>query len=141
MAHSSVHESAQVPTSRRRILLVEDDPDAALYATHILTRRGGCEVTHTSDPVAALALAAEQSWDLVLTDLNLPNMSGLEMLAALRRMRPGLPIVLYTAEPRDEWPASADGSGPDAILVKPVHADNLLDTLSTVISKGLVWDN
>ena len=141
MAHSSVHESAQVPNSRRRILLVEDDPDAALYATHILTRRGGCEVTHTSDPVAALALAAEQSWDLVLTDLDLPNMSGLEMLAALRQMLPGLPVVLITAKPRDTWSASADGYGPDAVLTKPVHADDLLDTLSAVISQGLVWDN
>jgi CheY-like chemotaxis protein len=141
MAPSSVQESAQVPASRRRILLVEDDPDTALFATHVLTRRGGFEVTHTSDPVAALALAAEQSWDLVLTDLDLPNMSGLELLAALRQMLPGLPIVLCTATPRDEWPASADGCGPDAILAKPLHADDLLDTLSGVISKALVWDN
>ena len=141
MASSSAQEPAQLPASRRRILLVEDDPDAALFATHILTRRGGFEVTHTSDPVTALALAAEQSWDLVLTDLDLPKMSGLEMLGALRQMLPGLPIVLCTATPRDEWPASADSCGPDAILAKPVHADNLLETLSAVISKGLVWDN
>jgi len=136
-----VQEPAQVPAPRRRILLVEDDPDAALFATHILTRRGGFEVTHTSDPVAALALASEQSWDLVLTDLNLPNMSGLELLGTLRQMLPGLPIVLCTATPRDEWTASVDGCGPDAVLTKPVHADNLLDTLSAVISKGPVWDN
>lgn len=141
MAPSSVQEPAQVPASRRRILLVEDDPDAALFATHVLTRRGGFEVTHTSDPVTALALAAEQSWDLVLTDLDLPNMSGLEMLGVLRQLLPGLPIVLYTATPRDEWPASARGRGPDAILAKPVHADNLLDTLSAVMSKRPVWDN
>ncbi len=140
MAPSSVQESAQAPAPRRRILLVEDDPDAALFATHILPRRGGFEVTPTSDPLAALALAAEQPWDLVLTDLDLPNMSGLEMLAALRQLLPRLPVVLCTAEPRDEWPVSADGCGPDAILAKPVHADTLLDTLSAVISPGLVWD-
>jgi CheY-like chemotaxis protein len=141
MVPSSAHESAPEPAPRRRILLVEDDPDAALFATHILTRRGGFEVTHTSDPVVALALAVEQSWDLVVTDLGLPNMSGLELLAALRQRVPGLPIVLCTAEPRDEWPTSADGSGPDAILAKPLQADDLPDTLSAVISKALVWDN
>jgi CheY-like chemotaxis protein len=134
MAPSSVQEPVQQPVSKRRILLVEDDPDAALFATHILTRRGGFEVTHTSDPVVALALAAEQPWDFVLTDLDLPTMSGLEMLAALRQMMPGLPVVLVTAEPRDAWPAFADGCGPDAILAKPVLAEDLLATLSSVLS-------
>jgi CheY-like chemotaxis protein len=134
MAPSSVHEFAPEPASRgRRILLVEDDPDAALFATHILTRRGGFDVTHTTDPAVALALVAEQTWDLVLTDLDLPTMTGLEMIAALRRMVPGLPIVLVTAQPRHEWPATADRSGPDAMLAKPVLADELLSTLSAVI--------
>jgi CheY-like chemotaxis protein len=142
MPPSSVQEPAPEPAPpRRRILLVEDDPDAALFATHVLTRRGGFEVTHTSDPVVALALAAEQSWDLVLTDLDLPNMSGLEMLAVLRQMVPTLPVVLCTAKPREAWPTSADGCGPEAILAKPAHADDLLNTLSAVISKALVWDN
>jgi two-component system OmpR family response regulator len=141
MAPPFAHESAQEPATRRRILLVEDDPDAALFATHVLTRRGGFDVTHTADPVVALALAAEQSWDFVLTDLDLPTMSGLEMLAVLRQMVPGLPVVLVTAEPRDEWPACADGCGPDAILAKPVMADDLLATLAAVLSEGLVWDN
>jgi CheY-like chemotaxis protein len=146
MAPSPVHEPAREPASRRRILLVEDDPDAALFATHILTGRGGFEVTHTPDPAVALALAAAQSWDLVLTDLHLPAMSGLELLAALRRMVPRLPVVLVTAEPPDAWSASADaGCRPDAILAKPVLADDLIDALSAVISAvisaGPVWDN
>lgn len=136
MAPSSVHEPAQEPAPRRRILLVEDDPDAALFASHILTRRGGFAVTHTSDPVVALALAAEQPWDLVLTDLDLPNMTGLELLTALRQLAPGLPIVLCTAEPRDEWPTAADGCWPDAILAKPVLASDLLAVLSAVILPG-----
>lgn len=116
---------------------MEDDPDAALFATHILTRRGGFDVTHTTDPAVALALAAGQPWDLVLTDLDLPTMTGLEMIVALRRLVSGLPIVLVTAEPREEWPASADGRGPDAILAKPVLADDLLATLAAVILTAL----
>jgi CheY-like chemotaxis protein len=126
---------------KRRILLVEDDPDAALFATHVLTGRGGFEVTHTPDPAVALALAAARPWDLVLTDLHLPAMSGLELLSALRQMVPGLPVVLVTGDPRDAWTPSADGCRPDAVLVKPVLADDLINTLSAVISKGPVWDN
>jgi DNA-binding response OmpR family regulator len=133
MTPSPVHETAPEPASRGRILLVEDDPDAALFATHILTRRGGFDVTHTPDPVVALALAAEQSWDLVVTDLDLPTMTGLEMITALRRMVPMLPVVVVTAEPREEWPRFGDGCGPDAILAKPVLADALLAAVSAVI--------
>lgn len=125
---------------KRRILLIEDDPDAALFATHVLTGRGGFEVTHTPDPAIALSLAAEQPWDLVLTDLHLPAMSGLELLAALRRMAPELPVVLVTGDPRDGWPlslpASADGCRPDAVLVKPVLAGDLISAILAVISKG-----
>jgi DNA-binding response OmpR family regulator len=141
MAPSTVRETAEDP-ARRRILLIEDDPDAALFVTYTLTRRAGFEVTHTPDPVAALALAAEQPWDLVLTDLDLPTMSGLELLAALRQLAPRLPVVLVTSVPLDGWLASAVADRrPDAILAKPVPADHLIATLSAVISRGPVWDN
>jgi CheY-like chemotaxis protein len=141
MAPSSVHETQQQePAALRRILLVEDDPDAALFATHILTRRGGFDVTHTPDPAVALTLAAAQPFDLVLTDLDLPAMTGLELLAALRQTVPGLPVVLVTADPRHVWQQYVDDHcRPDAILAKPVLADELLATLSALISRGLVW--
>lgn len=142
MAAPHVQETAPEPAAKRRILLVEDDPDAALLVTHILTRRGGFEVTHTPDPAVALALAAGQPWDLVLTDLDLPAMSGLELLAALRKTVPRIPVVLVTADPWDARPASAAaGCRPDAILTKPVPADDLIGALSAVISTGPVWDN
>jgi CheY-like chemotaxis protein len=116
--------------ARGRVLVVDDDPEAAEYFRHVLTRRGRFEVTHTADPVAALALATGQPWDLLLTDLDLPGMSGLALLAALRPLRPGLPVVLATAhapagEPLDD-PLAVE---PDAVLIKPVPADVLLATV------------
>ena len=71
--------------------MVDDDPEAAEFFRHVLVTRGGFEVTHTPDPVTALALGAAQCWDVLLTDLDLPGMSGLELLAALRPMTPRLP--------------------------------------------------
>jgi CheY-like chemotaxis protein len=138
MAPTPAHPPAPGPAGRRRILLVEDDPDAALFATHVLTRRGGCDVTHTPDPVVALTLAADQPWDLVLTDLDLPAMSGLELLAALRRAVPGLPVVLVTADPRHACPRPEGGAGgPDAVLAKPFLPGDLLATLTRLIPAGL----
>ena len=58
--------------SRARILLVEDDPEAALFAFHVLTKRAQFDVTHTADPAVALELAAAGHWDLVLTDFQCP---------------------------------------------------------------------
>jgi CheY-like chemotaxis protein len=116
----------------RRILLVEDDPEAAEFFRHTLSARGRFQVTHTPDPAAALALAAAVSWDLVITDLNLPGMSGTDLLAALRPLAPHLPIILVTADPDGLRCAIP----PDALLTKPVPADTLLVTVLTLVGRG-----
>lgn len=127
--------------------MVEDDPEAAEFFRHVLVTRGRFEVTHTPDPVSALALAAAQCWDLLLTDLDLPGMSGLELLAALRPMTPRLPSIVVTAHALGLSPGAATpgpvGTGivipgtvkPDAILAKPVKADLLLDTARTLVAR------
>jgi CheY-like chemotaxis protein len=96
----------------------------------VLGRRGGFDVTHVSDPTVALTLAVTMPWDLVIADLDLPLMTGLEFVAALRRMAPRLPIVLVTAYPHDvpTLVAAEHARQPDAVLAKPVPADLLLST-------------
>jgi two-component system chemotaxis response regulator CheY len=138
-AHHSPPGSAAEPAGRGRILLVEDDPEAALFATLVLRDRGRFEVTHTADPAVALVLAATGHWDLVLTDMDLPVMSGTELLAALRQLTPGVPVLLVTASPagafaaarrpagRAAWPAAA--GCPDGLLVKPFRAEQLLSAV------------
>ena len=68
-----------------RILVVEDDAEAAFYAVYVLTTMGHFEVAHTPDPAVALRRASSEPWDLVLTNLDMPGMSGLELLGALRQ--------------------------------------------------------
>lgn len=119
--------STAAPATRRRILVVEDDPEAAQFFRHVLTRRGQFLVTHVADPARALALVAAEPWDLVLTDLDLPVMSGVALLAELHQVKPGLPVILVTAHALGACPALALGIGQaDAVLVKPVPADRLL---------------
>ena len=96
----------------------------------MLEKRGGFDVTHIADPTVALTLAVTRPWDLVIADLDLPLMSGLEFVAALRRMAPRLPVVLVTAFPH-EAPTlvpSEHGRQPAVLLAKPVPADLLLST-------------
>lgn len=140
--------------------MVEDDPEAAEFFKHVLVARGRFQVTHTADPVTALAMAAAQCWDLLLTDLDLPGMSGLELLAALQPMTPRLPGILVTAHPLDLSPVTTAGPvdagvspapvspapvspvpgnpgsvRPDALLAKPVKAELLLDTARSLTAR------
>jgi DNA-binding response OmpR family regulator len=119
-----------------RILVVEDDPEAALYAVHVLGRRGRFDVTHTADPAAALRMAAAERWDLVVTDLDMPGMSGLELVNALRRVDPALPVAVLTAHICADETVVALRRCADEFLTKPVGIDQLIATASALIGKG-----
>lgn len=112
--------------SPRRILVVEDDPEAAHFFRHVLTASGRFHVTHTADPGIALALVATEPWDLVLTDFELPVMSGLDLVANLRRMTPAVPVIVVTAHSPEADPVTTGGCRPDQILRKPVRPTVLL---------------
>ena len=120
-------EAASSPTARGRILVVEDDQDTALFLTHVLESRGQFAVTHTPDPAAALALVVDEPWHLVVTDLELPGMNGLELVAALRRLVPWLPVLLVT-------PHATGVQGIDyPVLTMPLRVEELLATVTALI--------
>ena len=120
---------------RGRILVVEDDSEAAYYAVRVLTRMGHFDVVHTFDPVVALRRATAESWDLVLTDVDLPGMTGLELLGALRKAAPALPVAVITA-----YTTSADVDAlrerADAFLEKPVPPDRLVAVAAALIARS-----
>ena len=120
-------EATPPPVVRGRILVVEDDQDTALFLRHVLESRGQFEVTHTPDPAAALALVVDEPWDLAVTDLELRGMNGLELVAALRRLAPSLPVLIVgphvTGVPGVDYP----------VLVKPLRVEELLSTVTALI--------
>jgi len=122
--------------TRGRILLVEDDPDAAVFAVHVLSKRAQFDVTHTADPAVALRLAAAGHWDLVLTDLEMPGMTGLELLHALRQVAPALPVAVVTAHVPVGMTHAALLSEADAYLSKPLRIDQLISTATDLITNG-----
>jgi CheY-like chemotaxis protein len=128
-------KQAEIAAIMPRILVVEDDPEAALFAVHVLANRGQFEVVHTADPAEALRLAAEEHWDLLLTDLEMPGMSGLELLVALRQVAPSLPVAVTSAHALDGTLTSLLGHA-DEYLPKPLRVDTLIATATALIGQG-----
>ncbi len=124
------------PVRRGRILLVEDDHEAACFVVHVLTTMGQFEVVHTLDPRVALDRACSERWDLVLTDLHLPAMTGLDLLGALRRAAPGLPVAVVTADVTPSPGLDAARRQADAFLHKPVPAAELVAVATALIGAG-----
>ncbi len=119
--------------SRGKILVVEDDPAAARFATYVLGERGGFDVTHLTDPVVALQRVADEPWDLILADLDLPHMSGLDLLASVRRIAPGLPFVITTARIMEAADAHILLARADAFLEKPMRPPQLAMVATALI--------
>ena len=110
-----------------RVLLVEDTADLRhLYAR--LLRQHGCIVLDAADASAALEAVVAFSPDLVLTDVMMPAIDGIELIRRLRE-RPELwaiPIVAMTASPSAECERRARGAGAVDFIVKPADIGRIL---------------
>ncbi len=133
LAQQAAGMDSTAAVSVGRILVVEDDPAAARFVGYVLGERAGFDVAHVTDPVVAVQRIADEHWDLVLTDLDLPHMSGLDLLASARRVAPGLPVVLTTARLMDATHAHALLAGADAFLEKPIPPKRLVAVVTRLV--------
>ena len=112
------------PTSK--LLLVEDDANIASGLQKIL-RTQGYEVTALDRGDEGLACALAEDFDLVITDLKLPGLDGLELVKQLHRAKPKLPIILITAHGSTETAIEATRWGAFDYVPKPFEVEELLD--------------
>jgi CheY-like chemotaxis protein/LmbE family N-acetylglucosaminyl deacetylase len=122
--------------SPRRILLVEDDAVAVHFAVQVLAARGGFDVVHTPDPAVALKRASSEHWDLVLTDVELPGMTGLELVRQLRLVAPDLPVAVMTAHDAADPAMRTLRGQADEFLQKPIRPAQLLATVTSLVARG-----
>ena len=114
------------------ILIAEDEPLQLDSIAGFLAKQG-YRVLKAGRPAQALDLAREQAVDLVLTDLKMPGMSGVELLEALKTMNPGIDVILMTAYGTVESATGAMKLGALDYITKPVD----LRHLQSMISKAL----
>jgi signal transduction histidine kinase/CheY-like chemotaxis protein len=127
-AESAVHTAQKVNRSAV-ILFVDDDPLIAMSTTEMLEDLGHRVIGANSGLHALDILKSEQPIDLMMTDHVMPGMTGVELAAASRQVRPSLPILLATGYA--ELPEGAQLDLPR--LAKPYHQDQLRDRLDQLL--------
>jgi CheY-like chemotaxis protein len=116
------------PLRQRLALVVDDEASVGALVARVLYSLGWRAVVTTA-PADAEALAREIEVDLLVTDLDMPGMSGTDLAASLRRQRAGLPVVLVSG-----WPEAATLrlDPPFAFLPKPFHIGSIRDALEVL---------
>lgn len=121
--------------AKAQILIVEDDQDLreALVTTLELAK---FRVREAANAEQALAKLAESPVDMVVSDVNMPGMSGHDLLHEIQRRYPGLPTMLITAYGQISHAVSAMQSGAIDYLVKPFEPSVLMDAVTRVVGGG-----
>ena len=116
------------------VLVVDDDQDHNRALARIF-ERAGYRVSTAEDGQTALTILTERTYALVITDLKMPHMNGLDLLRSIRAKSPDMPVVILTAF--GEWETYIDAMDCGCVdyLSKPVRRDDILLTARKALAR------
>jgi two-component system cell cycle response regulator CtrA len=117
------------------ILLIEDDPTTS-HSVELMLKRANIGVAHADLGEEGLGLALAHHYDLILLDLGLPDMEGLDVLRTLRAANVDTPILVLTGSDDDEVMMESFDIGATDYLPKPFHAEGLLACVQTIARRS-----
>ncbi len=122
-----------------KILVVDDFSTMRRIVRNLLVELGfsGPLIQEADDGESAIALLRRSAFDLVVTDWNMPNMSGIELLRAIRAedSLKALPVLMVTAENNRDQIIAAAQAGVNGYIVKPFTADTLREKLNRIFER------
>ncbi|MFY9070703.1 response regulator [Aliarcobacter butzleri] len=120
-----------------KLLIVDDSTMLRDMLNYALNEGGYTNVTEAVDGVDGLAKAKDTNFDLIITDVNMPNMDGLTLIGELRKLSQysKTPILVLTTERSDEMKAKGKMAGATGWIVKPFVPDQLLKAVNIVLSR------
>ena len=121
-----------------RILVVDDELDMLMLLRMIIEDNTDYEVETTNNPSEALKMVMENDYDLVISDLKMPGMDGLELFGEVREMDPDLPLIIITAYGSLETSDEAIKKGVADFITKPFRKDSILFTINRVLELARV---
>jgi DNA-binding response OmpR family regulator len=124
--------------ARPHVLIVEDEPDIAGLIKHTLERSGDADARIVSSGDAALKAVADRAPDLIILDLNLPVVGGLEVCRILRARADGphVPIIMLTARTSEDDRVTGLEHGADDYVTKPFSLRELSARVRAVLRRG-----
>jgi LmbE family N-acetylglucosaminyl deacetylase/ActR/RegA family two-component response regulator len=126
----------QPPTTLCRVLLVEDDDDQAALVVRWLETAGRYQVVRASNGHEGNALLRSRVWDLLISDIELPGITGLTLIRTSKELQPYTPTLLITAHGSLDYAVDALRGGADDFLLKPLTRVAFLDKVSGLADKG-----
>jgi DNA-binding response OmpR family regulator len=131
--------SAVVPSRPERILVVEDDPNVGEVVSRYLSREG-FEAPVTRDGLEALEIISRDGADLVILDLMIPGLDGLEVATRMRAIGDSTPIIILTARQRESDVVLGLGLGADDYIAKPFSPAELVARVKAVLRRRSATD-
>src|SRR5262245_27975968 len=119
-------------SDRPIVLLIDDDPILLVTFADMLGR--GYRVVTAGNGADAVAIFQSTAVDVVVTDLAMPGMNGLQVASRCKMLRPAVPVVMVTAWEALVGPDDAAGHGIDRILTKPLRAATLVRAIQDLMS-------
>jgi DNA-binding NtrC family response regulator len=116
-----------------KILVVDDDPGMLDTLSDVLTATG-YETSMASSGRAAIAKAQANRFDLVVMDVQMPGLNGVQTLHALRALDPHVSVIMMTAYTRDELVVESQRTTGFDVLSKPLDLDRLLPLVKWIVS-------
>ena len=118
-----------------RILLIEDDPGIVVSLRRVLAEEGYDVLVETRGDTG-LARAREQSLDVVITDMRLPGLGGLELIRELHAVKPRLPIILITGHGTTETAIEATKLGAYDYMLKPLEVPEFIELVGKAVTSS-----
>jgi len=118
-----------------RILVVDDEPNMLRLLKTILMDKTGYEVTTTNNPLEVSKMLQEAHYDLVITDLKMPLVDGIDLIDIVRGIDTAMPIIMITAYGTIETAEEAIQKGAYDFITKPFRKETILIT----IKRALEW--
>jgi DNA-binding response OmpR family regulator len=122
--------------AKAHIVVVEDEPAIRRGVVDVL-RASGYEVAEAADGERGLEAAVRIGVDLILLDLLMPKLDGLQVLAEVRKIRPALPVIILTAKGTEDDRVRGLKMGADDYVVKPFSARELLARVEAVLRRSV----
>jgi DNA-binding NtrC family response regulator len=118
-----------------KLLIVDDEPDMLKLLSMIIREKTPYEVTTTNNPLEALDFVKKGGFDMVIADLKMPGLDGIELLDAVKRVDQDIPVIIITAYGTVESAAETIEKGGFDFITKPFRKEQILMT----IDKALKW--